>query len=246
MGHLNAETASNNARADWYKSRVPSEDTTQSLRDSLISAGNDPNDVEAAIAASRSGNPSGLKSLFAAPPKGPAPRILRTPNGYVSVTPGDGDPAAPVLGADGKPVMPIIAPPRSSRAPNPNLEDPAHRNTRQALGAVRAQVNDAQGQLRAMDRTAPPLIQNPGIITGTAADSANANQFRQNREALQQRRDSLRGVGDQLAGTMSRAAGAVGGGSKTILKPLTESQRTKAAGNPDYKQFLTDKGYKLP
>ena len=107
-------------------------------------------------------------------------------------------------------------------------------------------MTNFQGQLKAMDRTAPPLIQNPGIITGTAADSASANLFRQNREALQQRADSLRGVSDQLAGSMSRAAGAVGGGSKTILKPLTESQRTKAAGNPDYKQFLTDKGYKLP
>ena len=120
MGHLNAETASNNARADWYKSRVPTEEGTQNLRESLISAGNDPNDVDAAIAASRSGDHSGIKSLFAAAPKGPAPRILRTPTGYVSVTPGDEDPAAPVLGPDGKPVMPIIAPPRSStRAPNP-------------------------------------------------------------------------------------------------------------------------------
>jgi len=242
----NASTAAQMDRARLGRLN-PSGNTA--LRESLIRAGNDPDDVDAAILASGAGNPSGLKSLFAAPPKGPAPRILRTPSGYVSVTPGDGDPAAPVLGADGRPVMPIIAPPRSSRASNPNLEDPAHRNTRQALGAVRAQVNDAQGQLKAMDRTAPPLIQYPGVITGTAADSANANQFRQNHDALQQRADSLRGVSDQLAGSMSRAAGAVGapgGGSQTILKPLTESQRTKAASNSDYKLFLTDKGYKLP
>ena len=94
--HLSAETNSSNARADYYKSRLPNDATTAITRDALIRSGNDPDDIDAALAAAAQGDHSGLKALFTAP-KSVNPRILRTPSGYVSVTPGGQGPAAPVL-----------------------------------------------------------------------------------------------------------------------------------------------------
>jgi len=101
--------------------------------------------------------------------------------------------------ANGNPVMPVIPARGAGRGGNPNAESPDHRDARQGLSAVNNQLKDTTGELRAMDKSAPPLVQYPGVVTGTPADSAAARDFTAKRAAIQARADSLRGVGDRLS-----------------------------------------------
>lgn len=103
-----------------------------------------------------------------------------------------------------------VAHPLPTRASTAGGETAGHRSTRQALSAVRGQLNETNQSLRSMDRTAPLLALAPGYVTGSPADSVAAGEFTTRRGAMQARADSLRGVSDRMAGelTSERRAGA--------------------------------------
>ena len=255
--HLAAETNANNARANFYNTRTPTEASDASLRQALVDAGNDGNDVDAAIAASRRGDRSGLKALFAAPPREPAPRILKTPTGYVGV--GSTGVASPIVDGQGNTVRPPLPAPHAGRQPNPNAESPDHRNARQGMTAINEQINDDRGQLQAMDRNAPPLVKLPGIATGTAADSVQARDFTTRHASIQAHADSLRRVRDGLAGRLTGGAAAPAGASTGTsadgmaspsqtpgaLPPMQPKDHSRAQSDPDYAAWLAKKGYKV-
>ncbi len=148
-----AQTGYYNSRGNYYDGRTPTDSTSSDLRAALVAAGHDPDDVDAAIAADRMGNPAGLRSLFA-PPKTAAPRILRTPTGYMTA-PSGGGAATPVVDGDGNPVMPIIRPPANRAAASNGA-------VRQGLSAVNTQLKDTRGQLNALSHNTPPLVAYPG------------------------------------------------------------------------------------
>jgi hypothetical protein len=148
------------------------------MRQSLIDAGNDEHDVDAVLA---TGDPAAIRNLLR-----PDPIERHAANRLFDV-------AHPL-------------PSRAGPGRQTNAETPGHRSARQGLSAVTGQIRDDRDQIKAMDRSAPPLVRYPGIATGTSADSASARDFTAKRNALAARGDSLRTVADGLAGTLSRAA----------------------------------------
>lgn len=97
-----------------------------------------------------------------------------------------------------------VAHPLPTRTKATTGESAGHRSTRQGLSAVRGQLNEANQSLRSMDRSAPPLVQFPGLATGSHADSVAAGEFSTRRGAMQERADSLRGVSDRMASELTR------------------------------------------
>lgn len=185
------------------------------LRQSLIDAGNTPEDVDAALA---TGDRVAIRNLLRADPT----ETHKANRQYDINHP-----------------LPSRATTRTA-----GTETAAHRDARQGLAAVRGQLTDTERQLHTMDRSAPPLVQYPGIASGTAADSSAARQFTQRRGALETRADSLRGVSDRLAAQMTGGVpNPARGSSNAQLPPLTAAQRQRAVANPDYRQFLVEKGY---
>ena len=151
--------------------------------------------------------------------RAPAPRIVRSAEGLFTV---GSDGTAVPLESNGQP----LHVPAGSRSVNPNAETPDHRSARQGFSATQRLLDNTQRQLGQMDRSAPPLVQYPGVVTGTSADSAAARDFTAKRNQLEQRADSLRGEAERYSRTMGRAG--------VNTQPARPAVRAPVQAQPDY------------
>lgn len=111
-----------------------------------------------------------------------------------------------------------------------------------ARSAVQTQLNEARSDYNTARRG---VAQRPAFFRAPA-DSVAFEGNRREADRLKQRVDSLSGVRDRYAGEVQAEADGVGQGSGgPKLSPLTPSQISRARNDPEYRQFLIEKGYSL-
>lgn len=121
--------------------------------------------------------------------------------------------------------------------------DPRTSGQKTALGAVQQQLTEARSDYNSAQSragTRPAFFRTP-------ADSVAYSRAATEADRLKQRVDSLGGVRDRLSVEVQGDAGrtARGEAPPAQLPPLTPAQKARAEAEPDYKEFLREKGYRI-
>lgn len=131
--------------------------------------------------------------------------------------------------------------PLPSRSASSTGESPERRNARQNATAIRGQIAATSRDLGAAERSIPKrpdVFMSPGDSTRyeTAREKAERGV-----QMYRARKDSLTGVLDRVTGSMQDQPTDTA--QPRTLRPLTDSEQTRAARDPKFAAFLRSKGY---